>query len=234
MSNNLSIVEYFGPSDDGKCGYCKKTGNYVSAGFWAHSLTAQDYQDLINRNWRRSGQYCYQPQNKNTCCVMYTIKCDAINFRMTKSQKKIIKRMNAFLKDGTKSKGSRSGNDKAIDGHAEDMGAKKSEQSIDVDKVDMQSVMETEKVDSGIDLKTSDAPTEDQNMSNAASVESKKNSRPMKKKVMRIGRLKKKLEAKGLTLADAKKRKVKNAPKSVEELLSMQPKDGKHKLEVSG
>lgn len=41
---------------------------------WAHSLTVQDYQALIDRGWRRSGSYCYKPLNDETCCPMYTIK----------------------------------------------------------------------------------------------------------------------------------------------------------------
>lgn len=39
-----------------------------------HCLTNQDYQDLIDRGWRRSGQYCYKPKNDETCCPCYTIK----------------------------------------------------------------------------------------------------------------------------------------------------------------
>lgn len=69
---------------------------------WSHLLTSQDYQDLINRGWRRSGKYCYKPNNKRTCCPLYTIKCDAINFKLSKTHKKILKRMNKFLKDGSK------------------------------------------------------------------------------------------------------------------------------------
>lgn len=69
---------------------------------WAHCMTPEDYQDLIDRGkyqilrilltsellkniffffgkfrclgWRRSGQYCYKPNNRLTCCPSYTIK----------------------------------------------------------------------------------------------------------------------------------------------------------------
>lgn len=43
-------------------------------GMWTYSLTVQDYQDLIDRGWRRSGCYCYKPTLHLTCCPMYTIK----------------------------------------------------------------------------------------------------------------------------------------------------------------
>lgn len=42
---------------------------------WAHYLTVQDYQNLIDRGWRRSGRYCYKPTMDQSCCPMYTIRC---------------------------------------------------------------------------------------------------------------------------------------------------------------
>lgn len=72
------------------------------AGMWAHSLTVQDYQELIDRGWRRSGKYCYKPIMDITCCPMYTIRCEALRISLTKSQKKIIKRVNKFLAHGDK------------------------------------------------------------------------------------------------------------------------------------
>lgn len=67
---------------------------------WAHSLTVEDYQDLIDRGWRRSGRYCYKPTMQVTCCPMYTIKCAALEFKLTKSQKKVLKRVHKFLVHG--------------------------------------------------------------------------------------------------------------------------------------
>jgi arginyl-tRNA---protein transferase len=71
---------------------------------WAHSMSPDDYQDLIDRGWRRSGCYCYKPNMKTTCCPSYTIKTDASDFKLNKSHKKIIKKMNKYLKDGIKDK----------------------------------------------------------------------------------------------------------------------------------
>lgn len=45
-----------------------------SIGLWAHTLSVNDYQSLIDRGWRRSGHYCYKPNMENTCCPSYTIK----------------------------------------------------------------------------------------------------------------------------------------------------------------
>ncbi|KAK3914593.1 Arginyl-tRNA--protein transferase 1 [Frankliniella fusca] len=100
-----SVVENFKNENEGyKCGYCKSKSSNYSHGMWAHQLTVHDYQDLIDRGWRRSGYYCYKPTMHKICCPMYTIKCNAIDFKITKSQKKVIKRVNRFLDHGERSK----------------------------------------------------------------------------------------------------------------------------------
>jgi arginine-tRNA-protein transferase len=54
----------------------------------------------MERGWRRSGKYCYKPILDKTCCPPYTIRCDAENFFLSRSQSKVIKNMNSFLKNG--------------------------------------------------------------------------------------------------------------------------------------
>lgn len=44
-------------------------------GMWLHYSSVNDYQNLIDRGWRRSGSYGYKPLLQNACCWMYTIKC---------------------------------------------------------------------------------------------------------------------------------------------------------------
>ncbi|BES87555.1 Golgi SNAP receptor complex member 1 [Nesidiocoris tenuis] len=85
------------------CGYCKGNNTNHSTGMWAHCLLVNDYQELIDRGWRRSGQYCYKPKMTVTCCPLYTIRCDAANFKLSKSQKKVLKRISKFLRDGSRS-----------------------------------------------------------------------------------------------------------------------------------
>jgi len=97
---SLSIVEYFAEHSGYRCGYCKQEDTNFSHGMWGHTLTTRDYQDLIDRGWRRSGQYCYKPTMNRTCCPLYTIKCEAVNFKPSKSQKKVIKKfVNYILND---------------------------------------------------------------------------------------------------------------------------------------
>ncbi|XP_075390940.1 arginyl-tRNA--protein transferase 1 isoform X4 [Tenrec ecaudatus] len=111
-----SIVEYFEGEDFYRCGYCKNESGSRSNGMWAHSLTAQDYQDLIDRGWRRSGKYVYKPVMNQTCCPQYTIRCHPLQFQPSKSHKKVLKKMLKFLTKGEIAKG----NDEPMDSLVED------------------------------------------------------------------------------------------------------------------
>jgi len=95
-----SIIEYFADKSASQCGYCRSTNGSYSNGMWGHVMTCQDYQDLLDRGWRRSGRYCYKPTMNKTCCPQYTIKCDATQFQLTKSQKKIMKKFRTYIING--------------------------------------------------------------------------------------------------------------------------------------
>uniref|UniRef100_A0A672IUF7 Arginyl-tRNA--protein transferase 1 n=1 Tax=Salarias fasciatus TaxID=181472 RepID=A0A672IUF7_SALFA len=119
-NKSYSIVEYFGGDDGYRCGYCKnQTGNF-SHGMWSHAMTVQDYQDLIDRGWRRSGKYVYKPIMNQTCCPQYTIRCHALKFQPTKSHKKILKKMSKFISSGELPKGQDDG--EPMDSVCEDPG----------------------------------------------------------------------------------------------------------------
>ncbi|XP_076647873.1 arginyltransferase 1 isoform X1 [Halictus rubicundus] len=96
---SYSIVVYYAKKERGMCGYCKNSNMSFSSGMQAVIMEVQDYQALIDRGWRRSACYCYKPCMDQICCPSYTIKCEALNFKITKSQKKILKRMGKFLRN---------------------------------------------------------------------------------------------------------------------------------------
>ncbi|XP_059153504.1 arginyl-tRNA--protein transferase 1-like isoform X2 [Physella acuta] len=102
LDEEPTIAEYFSEHERYRCGYCGSQDTNYSHGMWAHQMTVQDYQDLIDRGWRRSGKYCYKPTMNVTCCPQYTIRCDALNFKLNKSHKKLIKRVNRYLITGVK------------------------------------------------------------------------------------------------------------------------------------
>ena len=97
-----TIVEWFGNEHGSDCGYCKSQGTNLSHGMWAHCMSCETYENLLNRGWRRSGMYCYKPVMDKTCCPQYTIRCDTTQVKLSKSQKKVLKRVNKFLISGVK------------------------------------------------------------------------------------------------------------------------------------
>ncbi|XP_068669267.1 arginyl-tRNA--protein transferase 2-like [Aristolochia californica] len=80
------------------CGYCKSGGySSLSHGIWAHSITVDDYQELLDHGWRRSGSFLYKPEMESTCCPSYTIRLKAENFMPSKEQLRVYRRMQRFL-----------------------------------------------------------------------------------------------------------------------------------------
>ncbi|KAG6544372.1 hypothetical protein Mapa_014206 [Marchantia paleacea] len=96
----MSLVEDLGVYDSA-CGYCKATNrSFRSQGLWAHALSVQDYQDLLDRGWRRSGMFLYKPCMKETCCPPYTIRLKVDAFVAAKDQIRVRRRFQRYL-DGT-------------------------------------------------------------------------------------------------------------------------------------
>ena len=46
---STSIVEYFSGNEASRCGYCKGNSSSYTHGMWAHLMSIEDYQDLIDR-----------------------------------------------------------------------------------------------------------------------------------------------------------------------------------------
>lgn len=63
----------------------------------SHRLLPDDYQELLDLGWRRSGTYCYNPINKLTCCPNYSIICQASQFKLSRSQRRCVTNVNSYL-----------------------------------------------------------------------------------------------------------------------------------------
>lgn len=93
----LSILSPTGYSTS-TCGYCTAPGSgersatksSKSYGIWAHRLSPYHYQSLIDRGWRRSGDYVYKPDLLRTCCAQIPIRLDADGFRPKKAHKRAL------------------------------------------------------------------------------------------------------------------------------------------------
>ncbi|KAJ3010321.1 Arginyl-tRNA--protein transferase 1 [Thoreauomyces humboldtii] len=94
---------FVAPTGEGSssCGYChSKTDSSHSVGLWAYELSPNDYQDLIDRGWRRSGKYLYKPTVTTSCCPPLTIRCRVEEYAPGKGHKKVVKKMRKFLERG--------------------------------------------------------------------------------------------------------------------------------------
>lgn len=101
------VVRPFGYSSM-ECGYCKgqraplvnkqPTESSKSYGILAEKLTPKTYERFCYRGWRRSGVHLYKPANFESCCPTLTIRCDAQNFRPSKSQSKIARKLERLLR----------------------------------------------------------------------------------------------------------------------------------------
>ncbi|CAO1366125.1 unnamed protein product [Diamesa serratosioi] len=239
---NYSVIEYLGEQRGSKCGYCKQEDKYNSYGFWAHKLLPEDYQGLINRNWRRSGQYCYLPMNSDTCCPLYTIKCEAKDFKLNKSHKKILKRMKKFLSDGIKMKDDKSD---IKSSEESEIGFGQEQMPLNVQTSD---IVMSELNTSAITKKALGKPKPKDNeitsleiekslkvpsnAINASELSECDKPKPKKAKLIRLEHKINKLAEKGLKLQDVQSKAAPTAEKSLEDFLAEEPINGKHQLKV--
>jgi len=102
---DINSIAIPGGSSGTTCGYCSEPGrrseapltSFHSATLEAIRLSCGVYQGMIDRGWRRSGQYCYKPNLQASCCPQYTIKLDATAFKPSRSQRQILSRWNRFI-----------------------------------------------------------------------------------------------------------------------------------------
>lgn len=81
--------------------YLSPNATYSSIGhsYYAssESLSAQFYEDLLCRGWRRSGTLLYRPNQRVSCCPHYTIRLDALAFKAKKEQRQAVNRFNRYV-----------------------------------------------------------------------------------------------------------------------------------------
>ncbi|KAL0476525.1 arginyl tRS [Acrasis kona] len=104
----MSIADYHGAYES-SCGYCKELNEATNEierkqkrnciGMHIHGhLPVNYYEDMMARNWRRSGNFFYQPQNESMCCPQYAIRLDVNRFKPSKHHRKSLKKIEKFLK----------------------------------------------------------------------------------------------------------------------------------------
>ncbi|KAK9451104.1 arginine-tRNA-protein transferase [Limtongia smithiae] len=79
------------------CGYCGSKAGSATFSFGYESLTVEDYQELMDRGFRRSGKYLYKPDLLNSCCPQYAIRLAVAQFKPSKEHRQAINRFNRFV-----------------------------------------------------------------------------------------------------------------------------------------
>eukprot|EP00833_Pecoramyces_ruminatium_P010831 jgi/Orpsp1_1/1184863/evm.model.c7180000091299.1 len=93
----LNIMYYCSNKEGSSCGYCKGKNGSFTYGAFAIYLSCQIYQDMIDMGWRRSGKYCYKPILDKSCCPQNTIRLRSLEYKFSKSHKKVLKKMEKYL-----------------------------------------------------------------------------------------------------------------------------------------
>ena len=83
------------------CGYCHgPEDSFVTDGILAEDMTVHDFLALVDRGCQRSGKFVYLPCNKITCCPQYVMRSDTSTYRISKQQKRVVRRFKEYLKTG--------------------------------------------------------------------------------------------------------------------------------------
>jgi arginine-tRNA-protein transferase len=96
---NRNVVRPCGYSSS-ECGYCKGSKS-EAYGVLVDLMTCETYEQFLYRGWRRSGIHLYKPSNFKSCCPALTIRLPVSKFQATKSQQKVLKKMEHLLKRPT-------------------------------------------------------------------------------------------------------------------------------------
>jgi arginyl-tRNA--protein-N-Asp/Glu arginylyltransferase len=64
----------------------------------ADNVSPNLYEGFIHRGWRRSGLHLYKPQNFSSCCPTLTIRLLTREFKPSKSQRKVLRKMENILR----------------------------------------------------------------------------------------------------------------------------------------
>ena len=103
-SRGLSIIDDHGEYCS-ECGYCERSEtdmqSSVSHGMHLYRLRAEDYTNLLDAGWRRSGCWAYKPLSGRTCCEVHAIRLEVEKMELSRAQKKACKKLKRFLERGS-------------------------------------------------------------------------------------------------------------------------------------
>ena len=72
----------------------KETPSSISLGFQVENMTVEQYDQLINKGFRRSGSFLYKTDLLRGCCRMYTIRTNMEMLKLNKEHRQTINKFN--------------------------------------------------------------------------------------------------------------------------------------------
>ena len=79
-----------------KCGYCKLP-NCVMYGLSLDYIPIDIYEEMYFKGWTRCGDFFYKTTYERTCCKLYQPRVNINDFKISKEQKKVMKRFRKYL-----------------------------------------------------------------------------------------------------------------------------------------
>mmetsp|Transcript_27328 Transcript_27328/g.49158 ORF Transcript_27328/g.49158 Transcript_27328/m.49158 type:complete len:471 (+) Transcript_27328:1633-3045(+) len=101
----MTTIRLYGAHTGSHCGYCDSEGS-ASLGIECTKMLVEEYEALISRGWRRSGNYYYKPDLERSCCKLNTIRLNVTDFRPNKKQTKVMEKFQTYL-EGQQKKASK-------------------------------------------------------------------------------------------------------------------------------
>ncbi|KAJ1937090.1 Arginyl-tRNA--protein transferase 1, partial [Linderina pennispora] len=78
VASSESVLRILGMQEREHCGYCRTDSGSRFFALRARTLSCSDYQQLVDRGWRRSGSLLYLTDMSDSCCPYYTIRTRAL------------------------------------------------------------------------------------------------------------------------------------------------------------
>lgn len=114
----LLVRSHDDASYEGECSYCKgirivddpDTGEkgikeedvkYCKLGFSTTKMRVDDLEACLENGFTRCGTYIYQRNSKNSCCEVWQYRVNIDEFKISQSQKKVIKKFHKYLNYGS-------------------------------------------------------------------------------------------------------------------------------------
>ena len=99
----INLCKMISDNSPSGCGYCKEKRTNIRPQtsykyfLYLKSLPVDIYNELTKKGWTRCGDLLYKTNYEKTCCKLYQPRININNFKITKEQKKIMKRFRKFL-----------------------------------------------------------------------------------------------------------------------------------------